>query len=208
MEYLRISIGRDELVVRDLAVADIEHLVAYWRDASPEHLMMLGVSRQVLGTDSDIYNRLLRLVPSGDPSQDRRAFVFVKNGHVIGYMNWHLIGKGDAFPHLHFISSSVRSKGLGSLVLVRSFSVLMEHLSVERLHIQTRPTNVRINRLLEHIVGIKPEMRFVDQPDGGLAAPGILCCYTLSRAGTPPVIDPLDRFISPRGRPQDIAEQR
>lgn len=189
--YVHEVIRGSTLQFRDMQPSDVDAIVPYWRDRPDEKLRILGVDRAVIGTESEIKGRLLKLVRSDDPRQDRLGFVFDLDGEIIGYLNIHIVGEGRAYAHIHFIADHARGKGLGSLVLIRVARALMPAHNISLFLLQTRPSNPAINKLLDHVFKLKPELRYVADPDGGLASPGELCCYELSLSHVNSIDDPL-----------------
>lgn len=192
--YVNEVIGTSTIIFRDMKDADVDYLVPYWRDRPDDKLEILGVPRAVLGSEYDIRERLMHLVDHGDPDHRRFGYIFELDGKPIGYVNIHYLGDGRAFPHIHFISDNVRGKGLGSLILYRVAKAIMHEKAIDTLLLQSRPGNPAINKLLQHVFRLKPELRFIEKPDGGLALPGDFNCYDLNRSHLDAIEDPLDLF--------------
>lgn len=191
--YLNEVVNGAPLIVRDMTPRDVEEVVRYWRDRPDENLRILGVNRAVLGTESDIRARFLKLTRQHSPEEDdRRGYVYEWNGEIIGYSSVHFVGDGTAYPHNHLIKDHVRSKGLGSLIMVRLVRILMESGGISTIIMQTRPGNAAVNNLLQHTFKLTPELRHVADPDGGLASPGEFFCYELSRAHLNSIVDPFE----------------
>lgn len=169
-----------ELVLRDLEPDDIPALVAYWVDADPAYLDFLGVDREKLGTADDIRQRFEAQIRTGDPDQERIAFVSTLDGVVTSYTNFHFLSPEENYMHAHVIRPSARGKGMASSSFANLMRVVFEQFPrVEHLLLVTQPHNDRINHVLTK-VGLTHERRWYDEPDG-LPLPGWFNVFTLTR---------------------------
>ena len=169
-----------ELVLRDLEPGDIEALVAYWVDADDEYLDFLGVDREKLGTADDIRQRFASLVRTGDPDQERVAFVSTLDGVVTSYTNLHFVSPDENYMHAHIIRPGARGKGLASSSFANLMGIVFrEFPQVDQLLLVTQPHNEGINRVLTK-VGLNFERRWYDEPDG-LPRPGWFNVFTFTR---------------------------
>jgi RimJ/RimL family protein N-acetyltransferase len=169
-----------ELVLRDLEPDDIDALVDYWIDADPAYLDFLGVDREKLGSDDDVRRRFASLIRTGDPDQERVAFVSTLDGVVTSYTNFHFVSPEENYMHAHVIRPSARGKGMASSSFANLMRVVFaEFPRVENLLFVTQPHNDRINHLLTR-AGLTGELRWYDEPDG-LPRPGWFNVFTLTR---------------------------
>jgi RimJ/RimL family protein N-acetyltransferase len=169
-----------QLVLRDLEPADIDALVAYWHDADPEYLDFLGVDRDKLGTADDTRRRFESLIRTGEPDQERIAFVSTLGGVVTSYTNFHLVGPDENYMHAHIIRPAARGKGLASSSFANLMGVVFrEFPQIDQLLLVTQPHNEAINRMLTK-VGLTFERRWYDDPDG-LPRPGWFNLFRFTR---------------------------
>lgn len=170
MEYLRTELGDAEVVLRDLDEDDIETFVAYWHESPPEHLDFLGVDRKKLGTPADTRERFRRSIRSGDPRQERVVFVVTVDGRPVAYTNLHFVSPAKNYIHGHVVDEELRDRGLASLMSLHVIEVAFREFAIDRLILQTRATNDRINHVLEKL-GLESAPRHLTEPDG-LPTPG------------------------------------
>lgn len=170
MEYLRTELGDAEVVLRDLDEDDIETFVSYWHESPPEHLDFLGVDRKKLGTPADTRERFWRSIRSGDPRQERVVFVVTVDGRPVAYTNVHFVSPAKNYIHGHVVDEELRDRGLASLMSLRVIEVVFREFAIDRLILQTRATNDRINHVLEKL-GLEFAPRHLTEPDG-LPTPG------------------------------------
>ncbi|HEX8745070.1 MAG TPA: GNAT family N-acetyltransferase [Thermoleophilaceae bacterium] len=180
MEYLHTQLGGAEVVLRDLADDDIETFVAYWHESPPEHLAFLGVDPDKLGTPDDTRERFRRSIRNGDPEQERVVFVVTVDGRPVAYTNLHFVGPGENYIHGHVVDPEMRDRGIATLMSLRVIEVVFREFPIDRLHLQTRATNDRINHVLERL-GFELEPRQLADPDG-LPTPGEFRVCELDRA--------------------------
>jgi RimJ/RimL family protein N-acetyltransferase len=182
-----------QLVLRDLEPDDIDALVAYWVDADPEYLDFLGVDRAKLGTADDIRGRFESMIRTGDPDQERVAFVSTADGVVTSYTNLHFVRPDENYLHAHIIRPSARGKGLASSSFANVMQIVFrEFPRVDRLLLVTQPHNEAINRTLTK-VGLSFERRWYDEPDG-LPKPGWFNVFTFTR-------EMVESFLAPTREP-------
>lgn len=180
MIYSARNVDGSRLVLRDLTPDDIGPLVDYWHDADPSYLEFLGVDAETLGTREDTRRRFEGLIRTGDPEQDRVAFVSTLDDEVVSYVNFHFVSADENYLHCHIIRPQLRSRGLGS----SSFGNMMriafaEFPAMDRLLFVTQPHNSKVNGML-HKVGLTFERRYLDDPDG-LARPGWFNIFAFTR---------------------------
>jgi RimJ/RimL family protein N-acetyltransferase len=180
VEYLRLSMNGEDLVLRDLGEQDIETFVSYWHDSPEEYLDFLSVDRQKLGSREDTRARFRRSIRNGTGGQERVALVCDFGEQVIGYTNLHFVGPDETYIHAHIVNPDLRDLGIASFLLVHVLGVVFREFGVSRLLIQTRPTNTRINHVLEKF-GLEGSTRYVGDPDG-LPHPGEFCVYEVEPA--------------------------
>lgn len=180
MEYLHTQLGDAEVVLRDLREDDIETFVAYWHESPPEHLDFLGVDRRKLGTPADTRERFRCSIRNGDPDQERVVFVVDLDGRPVAYTNLHFVGPEESYIHGHVVDEQLRDRGLASLMSLRVIEVAFREFPIDRLTLQTRATNDRINHVLEKL-GLEFAPRHLTEPDG-LPGPGDFRVCEIDRA--------------------------
>jgi len=179
MQYIRVPTHLGELVVRDVAEADLDVLVDYWHGGVAD-LEFLGIDLDRLGTAADTRARFRASMRSGAAGQKAVAFVATAGPRVVAYTNVNFRGR-DGYPHVHFIDAEARNQGIASFLVPFILKMFFVHLPIDRLILEARTRNTRINRVVAKL-GFQPtETRFLERPDG-LAGPGDFNVYVVEPA--------------------------
>ena len=178
MEYLRFQTELGEVVFRDLAEADLDALVDYWHGGVADHAF-LGIDLERLGSPEDTRARFRAAIRSEGSGQKTVAFIVARGDRVLAYTNVNFRGR-DGYAHVHFIDPEARNRGAASSLVPSVLEIFLTHLPIDRLVLEARTRNARINRVLEKI-GLEPvETRRLEKPDG-LALPGEFHVYHVDR---------------------------
>jgi hypothetical protein len=89
VQYICLPTHLGEIVVRDVAEADLDALVAYWHGGGAD-LEFLGIDLDRLGTPEDTRARFRASIRSGAVGQKAVAFVAEVGGRVVAYTNVNL----------------------------------------------------------------------------------------------------------------------
>lgn len=156
--------------LRDITAADVPAIVDYWVLAPHEHLTSMGVDRQRLGTQEDIYWRFAKAIRTGDVRQSNIALGVTLDDRLVGYTLLNRYSDDVNYSHWHIIEPNLRAKGLSSALYPHRIKAYFELAPISQLIHQTRTSNVGVNRLLDKFVPVS-ETKFVEKPDG-VANPG------------------------------------
>lgn len=156
--------------LRDITAADVPAIVDYWVLAPDEHLTSMGVDRQRLGTQEDIYWRFANGIRTGDVRQSNIALGVTLDDRLVGYTLLNRYSDDVNYSHWHIIEPNLRAKGLSSALYPHRIKAYFELAPISQLIHQTRTSNVGVNRLLDKFVPVS-ETKFVEKPDG-VANPG------------------------------------
>ena len=174
MQYIRLPTHIGEIVVRDVTEADLDALVAYWHGGVAD-LEFLGIDLERLGTPEDTRSRFRASIRSGAEGQKAVAFVASVTARVVAYTNVNFRGR-DGYVHVHFIDPEARNQGIASFLVPFILKMFFVHLPIDRLVLEARTRNARINRVVSKL-GFRPaETRFLERPDG-LAGAGEFNVY-------------------------------
>jgi RimJ/RimL family protein N-acetyltransferase len=156
--------------LRDITAADAPVIVDYWVSAPDEHLTSMGVDRQRLGTQEDIYWRFAKAIRTGDARQSNIALGITLDDRLVGYTLLNRYSDEVNYSHWHIIVPNLRAKGLSSALYPHRIKAYFELAPISQLIHQTRTSNVGVNRVLDKFVPVS-ETKFVEKPDG-VANPG------------------------------------
>ncbi len=156
----------NNFTVREAQKNDIPHIVNYWKSASKEDLLAMGIDINNTAPLDDLGERLEKQLPL--PYSLKGAFVLVAFvdekpvGHC--YVN-HLVFGKEAFMHLHIWKSNLQQKGLGTQMVKKSIPVFFEKLELQTLFCEPAAKNPAPNKTLEK-VGFKFIKKHTTVPAG------------------------------------------
>jgi RimJ/RimL family protein N-acetyltransferase len=133
-----------------MQLADYEVRIAYFHQATDEHLARLGVDRSLLPSAAawrDSFERDL-----SRPLDERAEYgvVWEVDERPIGFSTADQIRVGDeAHMHLHIVDPDQRASGLGTEFVRLTARHLCEVLRLSRLYCEPNALNVAPNRVLQ-----------------------------------------------------------
>jgi RimJ/RimL family protein N-acetyltransferase len=172
------------LVLREIELADVEHIVDYWHGTDPALLAPLGVDLSKLRSPEATRARFRAMVPAAQeadaPPCSSRAVVLCYGGKVVAYSNLNIKSPQDAILHFHVVANKgPRVKALAYLLFPRVLRLFFDETGLDRITLQTATVNRHVGRLLAAF-GLRPKRVHLDVPDG-LARPGEFDVYEISR---------------------------
>lgn len=138
------------LIVRTMRLDEVEVRVDYFHCTSDEYLQKLGVSRDLLPTQSDW--RAFYEENYARPLNERLNYslVWELNGRTVGFSSADHINFGkDAYMHLHILDPQHRHAGLGTRFVGESAHRYFEDLELERIYCEPNALNTAPNRTLQ-----------------------------------------------------------
>ena len=163
--FCSVEVANGVAGLRDITSADIPTIVNYWILAPDEHLTSMGVDRQRIGTQEDIYRRYANAIRTDDVRQSNIALGITLDERLVGYTLLNRYSDDVNYSHWHIIVANLRAKGLSSALYPHRISAYFEVAPILQLIHQTRTTNVGVNRMLDKFVPVS-ETKFVEKPDG------------------------------------------
>lgn len=138
------------LLVREMRLEEVGLRIAYFHEASDEHLRTLGVERRLLpepqawfAFHEEDYRRPLR-------ERVNFLLLWALDGRSVGFSTLDRIAFGhEAFMHLHVVDPSLRRQGLGTEFVRRSVAVYFDVFELERLYCEPNAFNVAPNRTVQ-----------------------------------------------------------
>jgi len=138
------------LTVREMMSSEVDIVIDYFLNSTPEHLEMLGVDPTRLPAAEPWRERLRR---ECELPIDRRAAVLVlwlADDQPVGFSTLEKIVFGEqANMHLHVIEPERRNGGIGAECVRRSVDLYFDRLKLKRLFCEPHAFNVAPNRTLQ-----------------------------------------------------------
>lgn len=136
--------------MREMQASEVDVRVAYFHDASDDHLRMMGVDRSLLPS-RDVWCQSMQ-EDCTRPIRQREiyALVWELDALVVGFSAVDRIRFGEqAFMHLHIIRPSLRQEGLGTRFVRKSAATYFRELELRRLYCEPNALNAAPNRTLQ-----------------------------------------------------------
>jgi hypothetical protein len=168
--FCSVKVANGVAGLRDITAADVPAIVDYWILAPDEYLTSMGVDRQRIGTQEDIYRRFANAIRTDDARQSNIALGITLDERLVGYTLLNRYSDEVNYSHWHIIVPNLRAKGLSSALYPYRIKAYFELTPIVQLIHQTRTANVGVNRMLDKFVPVS-ETRFIQKPDG-VANPG------------------------------------
>jgi hypothetical protein len=156
--------------LRDVTTADLPAIVDYWLLSPDEHLTLMGVDRQLLGSEENIRRRFLNAIRTGDPTQSNISLGITLEERLVGYTLLNRYSEDVNYSHWHIIVSNLRATGLSTALYPYRIKAYFDLAPISQLTHQTRTSNVGVNRMLDKFIPVS-ETKYIDKPDG-VARPG------------------------------------
>jgi RimJ/RimL family protein N-acetyltransferase len=138
--------------VRAMALDEVDLVIDYFHDSTPEHLETLGVDPTRLPTRRDW--RAWYGAEFAKPVQDRSTLLVIweVDGVGIGFSTADKIAHGEqAHMHLHVVDPQRRGSGNGSACVRETVELYFNGLALKRLFCEPNAFNVAANRTLQSV---------------------------------------------------------
>ena len=141
---------RRAVTVREMAVGELDLIVSYFHDATPEYLEMLGVDPTRLPSPAAWRDRLEQQVLLPMEQRATVALIWLLDGRPCGFSTADKIVFGDhANMHLHIVDPEHRAQGVGVEGVRRSADLYFELLKLKALFCEPNAFNIAPNRTLQ-----------------------------------------------------------
>lgn len=140
------------LVIREMALTEVDLIIDYFHGSTSEHLETLGVDPTRLPTRQGWRERYAR--EYGKPVQDRSTLLVIweLDGLAIGFSTSDKIVYGEqANMHLHVVDPQRRRSGIGSACVRETVEFYFTTLELKRLFCEPNAFNVAPNRTLQSV---------------------------------------------------------
>ena len=148
--------------IRPMDLADFEIRIAYFHEATDEHLNQLGVDRSRLPRPDAWRGSFQQNLARPLEERSENGVVWELDGRLVGFSTADQIRIGDeAHMHLHIADPERRASGLGTQFVRLTAEHLCDVLRLKRLYCEPNAFNVAPNRTLQ-----KAGFRYVCSREG------------------------------------------
>ena len=133
---------KDVLSVRELKLADIDLVTAYWLNADKTHLENMGVDINKRPSKEQFTTYLTAQFETPIEQRDSYCIIWLENDVPIGHSNTRptVYGK-QAFMHLHLWNKETRKKGMGLELVKLTLPWFFERLHLKDLYCEPYALN-------------------------------------------------------------------
>ena len=123
-----------ECTVREMKLEDVENVVDYFHEATPDFLKAMGADRNKLPERSVWIQKLRSSVVKPVQKKHYYYIIWLLDGMPVGHSNCNAIVYGQmAQMHLHLWDSARRKKGLGTIFLRKTIAGYFRELQLQEL---------------------------------------------------------------------------
>ena len=138
------------LTVREMMGSEVNIIIQYFQNATPEHLETLGVDPSRLPPAESWRERLQRECTLPIEQRAMMLVIWLSDDQPVGFSTSDKIRYGEqAHMHLHVTEPERRHQGTGVECVRRSADIYFERLKLKRLFCEPNAFNVPPNRTLQ-----------------------------------------------------------
>jgi RimJ/RimL family protein N-acetyltransferase len=138
------------LTVREMTSSEVDLIIQYFQNSTPEHLETLGVDPTRLPPIESWRERLRRECTLSIEQRSVVLVIWLLGDQPIGFSSSDKIRYGEqAHMHLHVVDPERRMQGIGAEGVRRSVDIYFERLKLRRLFCEPNAFNVAPNRALQ-----------------------------------------------------------
>jgi len=138
------------LTVREMMASEVDVIIQYFQDSTPEHLETLGVDPTRLPPVQSWRERLQRECTLPIEQRTMMLVIWLSDDQPVGFSTSDKIRYGEqAHMHLHVTEPERRHQGIGVECVRRSADIYFERLKLKRLFCEPNAFNVAPNRTLQ-----------------------------------------------------------
>jgi RimJ/RimL family protein N-acetyltransferase len=138
------------LTVREMMSSEVNIIIQYFQDSTPEHLETLGVDPSRLPPAENWRERLQRECALPVEQRTVMLVIWLSDDQPVGFSTSDKIRYGEqAHMHLHVTEPERRHQGTGVECVRRSADIYFERLKLKRLFCEPNAFNVPPNRTLQ-----------------------------------------------------------
>lgn len=139
-----------QLSVRAIEKKDVNLLIDYWMNASPEYLEGMGAIPSEIPDREDFTAMLMNQIATPLEEKPSYATIWLLNGEAIGHCNVNNIEFGNhAYMHLHLWYPEKRKKGMGTGLVKLSVAHFFNHLKLKTIFSEPYALNLAPHKTLQ-----------------------------------------------------------
>jgi len=141
-----------ELAVRELTVADIPLIIAYWLESDPDFMKAMGVDLAKLPAKGQWQEMLEQQIRAPYDQKQSYCLVWLIDGQPAGHSNVNKIIFGEeAYMHLHLWHSGTRKQGAGTKLVRLSLPYFFRQLQLKKIYCEPYALNPAPNKTLPRL---------------------------------------------------------
>jgi RimJ/RimL family protein N-acetyltransferase len=138
------------LTVREMVSSEVDVVIEYFQNSTPEHLELLGVDPTRLPPLESWRERMRHECTLPIDQRARLLVVWLSGDRPVGFSIADKIAFGEqANMHLHVTDAERRHQGIGLECVRRSIDIYFDRLKLKRLFCEPNAFNVAPNRTLQ-----------------------------------------------------------
>lgn len=138
------------LVVREMAIDEVDLIIDYFHKSTPEHLDLLGVDPKLLPAPD--HWRAWYTYEYSRPREERSTALVIweMDGAPVGFSTANPITYGEeAYMHMHVVDPDKRRSGIASRCVRETVEFYFRSFALKRLFCRPNAFNVAPNRTLQ-----------------------------------------------------------
>lgn len=144
--------ANENLIIRELELADVHLFMSYWLNADESHLANMGVDSKKLPTKEQFIKYWKSQTETPVEAKLSHCVIWQKNNVPIGHSSTRPTHFGkEAYMHLHLWNKEERQKGIGYEFMKLTIPHYFEKLKLKDLYCEPYALNRAPNRLLEKL---------------------------------------------------------
>lgn len=142
----------EQLSIREINEADIDPIVAYWKEAPESYLKGMGIDTSDLSRFDGMPAGMMAELAASYSEKKTLHLVAELDGEAIGHTYVNSVEFGDvASIHLHLWRNAEKGQGLGSQMVALALPVFFEKLELQKLVCEAAAKNPAPNRTMARL---------------------------------------------------------
>lgn len=142
----------NRFAVRPLERGDVPHIIDYWVNATPEHLLAMGADAGKIPARAVWQGNLEKILSTPEREATTFYLIWLVDGRPIGFNSLKNIKYGESGEmHLHLWEESSRGKGYGSVLFCLAAIEFFQRFSLKTIVCEPSASNPAPNRMLRRV---------------------------------------------------------
>ena len=141
-----------KIFVREMKENDIEHIVDYFTNATPEYLIAMGADPNKLPSKEKWIELLQREYRKDNTEKNYYYIIWQIGKKAMGHSNINkIIFAKEAYMHLHIWSKENRQKGIGLQLIKETMPIYFRTFKLQELICEPYSLNPAVNKTLVNV---------------------------------------------------------